>query len=249
MKIATWNIGGGILGESHQIDGVPDLSYYADFLRVASPDVLCLQEQHSYGDAKLSQAEELAGMLGYPYWQSQAYSPSHTESGAYLSLGMLSRFPLIDTRYTEFENPRLKATGPNGTPWAMFDKGFTETLVRTDTEDVRLINIHGFPFHYFGANATEERFEPIWDTLVGAMSLSRERGSTIVAGDFNVRKIESVMGDLLAEDFENAFVGDTTPDSGQQDYVLYDSRLHLMRTSIVPTRSDHSYCEVVLELT
>lgn len=48
LSIATWNIGGGITGDSHQVNGCPNLPYYADVLRQYLPDIVCIQEAHHY---------------------------------------------------------------------------------------------------------------------------------------------------------------------------------------------------------
>jgi hypothetical protein len=42
IRFASWNIGGGILGESHQEGGKANLGYYVNFLREYKPDIVCL---------------------------------------------------------------------------------------------------------------------------------------------------------------------------------------------------------------
>lgn len=246
IKIATWNIGGGILGDSHQQDGHPSLDYYSEVLKKYSPDIVCLQEAHAYPGGEEGQSEYLARRCEYPYTAAFPVSDSHLISGACLALGILSRFPITYAEYKQFPNPGLSAIGPNGSFWQIADKGYVRSAIDLGGFIVGVINAHCFPLHYFGANPTEPRFASIWNMLMSDMESLRRESPTLIAVDLNYARVQ----DLLAAEinlgkYNNAFEDTpTTPHSGQQDYILYSHGIHLRSTTVMPTESDHSYCQV-----
>jgi endonuclease/exonuclease/phosphatase family metal-dependent hydrolase len=250
IAVATWNIGAGILGESHQENGVVALDYHASLVREQDPDIVCFQEAHDFEGFEESQTNYLARQLGYPYSISIPISPSHLGDNASLALGIASRFPIKDTVYRTFDNPGLTATGPNGNSWVLFDKGYLICTVVADGEDIGIVNVHCFPLHYFGARPAEPRFKAMWDQLCADLTARRGLGRTVVAIDLNHEPIEELLSAVLACDlFLNAFARTPTIPKGiQQDYILYDTRLRLMSTTVRPTLSDHYYCQIDLSL-
>lgn len=245
LSFATWNIGGGILGESHQRDALPSLDYYASVLRRHGPDVVCLQEAHSFDDGE-GQAEYLARRCGYPYVESVPISKSHLAAGASLSLGLLSRFPITTLDYRRFPNPGLTATGPDGSRWELLDKGYARASINVGSGLFGIINAHCFPLHYFNASATEPRFRELWRMLAADLRETREAMPTIAGMDLNYAPVQDLLASLLLSgDFSSAFDKTSTTRKGvQQDYILYDRRMDLLEATVRPTRSDHSYCQV-----
>jgi endonuclease/exonuclease/phosphatase family metal-dependent hydrolase len=245
FRFATWNIGGGILGESHQRGALPSLDHYESVLRNHSPDVVCLQEAHSFEDRE-GQPEYLARRCGYPFVESFPVSASHLAKGALLTLGILSRFPIAAREYRQFPNPGLTAVGPDGSQWELLDKGYVKAVVDIDGQSLGVLNAHCFPLHYFRAAATESRFTDLWRMLGGDLLDMRERMPTIAGMDLNHAPVQDLLTDLLRSGrFVNAFGGTSTTSKGvQQDYILYDQRMQLLETTVRPTKSDHSYCQV-----
>jgi endonuclease/exonuclease/phosphatase family metal-dependent hydrolase len=242
---ATWNIGGGILGESHQRGALPSLDYYASVLRKYRPDMVCLQEAHSFDDSE-GQSEYLARQCGYPYVESVPISRSHLAKGAFLTLGVLSRFPITTLDYHQFPNPGLTATGPDGSLWKLLDKGYAKAIVDVGCGFVGVLNAHCFPLHYFTAVATEPRFRELWQTLASDLRDMREAMPTIAGMDLNHAPVQDLLADLLRSgDYASAFDNTSTTRKGvQQDYILYDQRMDLLETTVRSTKSDHSYCQV-----
>lgn len=238
ITFATWNIGGGILGESYQIDGKENISYYAKTINTYSPDILCLQEAHAYG-SEGSQANILAEQCGYSYVENQPISPSHLKENAELSLSTLSKFPIISTQYTAFENPHLITIWPNGVSWNLHDKWFLTSEIDFHGVKITLINVHSFPFHYFWASAEEWRFSHILDPLRNVLTM-REKSPTLLGMDFNHVNIA-----LLNKNtpYQNAFSLSTTPKGLQQDFILYNSHFSLISSEVIPTFSDHHFCK------
>jgi endonuclease/exonuclease/phosphatase family metal-dependent hydrolase len=250
LSLATWNIGGGILGESHQRDGRPILDYHTSLIKETNPDVICLQEAHDYGGAHIDQARHIGERAGYPFADIFPYSPSHLQKGASLSLGIISRFPLTSSCYKQFPNPGLRGSGPNGEEWSLFDKGYVELTLDIDGRTITLANAHCFPLHHFHARPTEGRFANIWNQLIDDLLAIRRTAPALVAIDLNHQPIEELLGPVLRPDkYYNAFnETPTTPKGTQQDYILYDNRVRLVTTVVKPTEADHSYCQATLEV-
>jgi endonuclease/exonuclease/phosphatase family metal-dependent hydrolase len=250
LRIASWNIGGGILGDSHQRGGLPDLTYHIDLLKQHAPDVVCLQEAHSYVNGAPGQAEHIAAAGGFQYVETFPMSESHLDDKAHLSLSVLSRLELQGTTYRAFENPGLSSIGPTGERWKLFDKGYMQTDLLHELGRIRIINAHCFPLHYFGASPTEPRFAHLWHDLCTALLSARMDAPTILAIDLNHEPVEELLGSVLGQDkYINAFAATPTiPGGSQQDYILYDANVRLLTTAVHSTEADHSYCEALVEL-
>jgi endonuclease/exonuclease/phosphatase family metal-dependent hydrolase len=247
IKFATWNIGGGILGASHQRGGIPSPDYYASVLRQHAPHVVCLQEAHDYFGRCESQPHYLARRAGYPYVVSFPTSASHLAADASLTLAVLSRFPIGSATYRQFPNPGLTGTGPNGEPWLLADKGYMITKVDLGGRQVGLLNGHCFPLRYFGAHATDPRFAEVWDMLTRDMLTLKESGPAVVAVDLNHDPIEDVLNEVLRRDYANAFANTVTAVKGaKRDYILYEQGMRLLSATVTATESDHAYRQVSL---
>ncbi|MFJ8155141.1 endonuclease/exonuclease/phosphatase family protein [Streptomyces sp. NPDC094468] len=245
MKVATWNIGGGILGESHQYGVIPSLDYYASVLAEHLPDVVCLQEAHDFHGRGIGQTEYLARNSGYPHFASFPTSQSHMAENAYLALGIISRFPIQNAVYKKFPNPGLETTGPNGECWKLHDKGYVMVQLDLGGRTLGLVNGHCFPLHHFGASPIEPGFAQIWDMLTADLLAVVDTGPAVATVDLNYARAKDLMGEALRPGYYfSAFEGTpTTPKGVQQDHILYGHALRLLTTTVTATSSDHSYCQ------
>jgi endonuclease/exonuclease/phosphatase family metal-dependent hydrolase len=245
LELATWNIGGGILGASHQRGGTPSPDYYASVLRRHAPDVVCLQEAHDYFGSRESQPHYLARQAGYPHVELFPTSVSHLAGDANFALAVLSRFPITHTVYRQFPNPGRTGIGPDGEPWTLDDKGYLITRVDLGNHEVGLINGHCFPLRHFGACATDPEFAESWAMLVRDMLTLRESGPALVAVDLNHDPIEDVLKAALGrEKYLNAFPSGTAVKGAKRDYVLYGPGICLLSATATATESDHAYRQV-----
>jgi endonuclease/exonuclease/phosphatase family metal-dependent hydrolase len=249
LRFATWNIGGGILGESHQRGARPSLEYYASVLKKHSPDVACLQEAHSFDDGE-GQTEYLARKCGYPYAAAFPVSRSHLANAASLALGILSRFPIETRQYRQFPNPGLTSRGPDGSRWELLDKGYAKAVIDVSGLRLGVLNAHCFPLHYFSAAATDPRFRGVWRMLAGDLLDLRQHMLAIAGMDLNYAPVQDLLADPLGSGrYASAFTETSTTRKGvQQDYILYDQRMELLETTVLATESDHSYCQVKIAL-
>lgn len=247
VRFATWNVGGGILGPSHQRNAAPDLGHHAEVLRSHRPDLVCLQEVHEYDDGP-SQTSELAALAGYPYSAAFSLSPSHLADGAALALGVLSRFPLYDLRFRRIAAPRLTARRPNGDVWVLHDKGYVLGRIEVpDRTAVHFANGHFFPLHHFGRSATDAEFSPIWRALsIDLLSLDAA-GPALAGFDFNYPSLDQILGTALAPGRFTAALPPqvrTTPHGLSSDFLLCGRHTQVESATVVRTSGDHFYCQV-----
>jgi endonuclease/exonuclease/phosphatase family metal-dependent hydrolase len=249
LKFATWNIGGGILGRSHQRGARASLDYYAAILEEYSPDITCLQEAHSFASGD-NQPEYLAEHAGYPYVKIFPISRSHLAEDAFLTLGILSRFPIITASYQKFPNPGLTSMGPDGRQWTLLDKGYAKATIDLGDRMIGILNAHCFPLHYFRAKPTEVRFEEIWRMLAMDLGEMHSTMPTVAGIDLNYAPIQDLLaGPLRPGRYVNAFSETPTTAKGvQQDYILYTHAITLLRSTVRSTMSDHAYCQVEVKI-
>ena len=246
LTVGSWNIGGGILGASHQLHGTAHLDYHISRISEWAPDVICLQEAHEFLDGSRGQAEAIASAVGYKNVHTVAISPSHLDQQAMLSLSVMSNYQISNARYTQFPNPDFTSKGPNGEQWVLFDKGYVTVDLTVEDVDITLVNAHCFPLHYFGVTATDSQFSGMWTEFSNYLIEIAQNKSTIAVIDLNYEPIEDVMGKVFTEGpYKNSFTRTPTIPKGiQQDYILYASpQLELEQTAVTPTDADHHYCE------
>lgn len=241
IKVATWNIGGGILGESHQTHGLPNLTRHAAVLSECDPDIVCLQEAHIYATG-VDQVATLATLCGYKYHVTREISPSHLAKDASLALGLLSKFPIVDQEYIEFPNPGYRNTGPNGEEWILFDKGFTTAKVEIGDGVLHVVNAHYFPFHYFNADPRDPRLTYVLDPLRDVLR-QLEHSPAVACIDLNSPYIDELLPVALQIYQELIPRGSTTPKGVQQDYILGTRFARLLeRLDPVQSHADHFMC-------
>jgi endonuclease/exonuclease/phosphatase family metal-dependent hydrolase len=249
FRFATWNVGGCQTGASHQRNHAADLDYFANMLAHFAPDIVCIQESHSYYDGRTAQHIELAQRTGLTILAAQPISPSHMDDSAQLTLSILGRnvVPAGPVRYIQFPNPRLSAKGPTGEEWTLFDKGVLSLAIETPVVSgtINVMNAHCFPLHYFGARADEPQFRPIWDVLEAEI-LRCCSAPLLAAIDTNFEPIGAVLGDALAKcSLASVIEGTpTTPKGAQQDFIVVSPGFRSREAKAVPTEADHHFCYV-----
>ncbi|WP_344414573.1 endonuclease/exonuclease/phosphatase family protein [Pseudonocardia ailaonensis] len=243
ISVGSWNIGGAILGKSHQRNGQPSLHYYIDLIEAERPDILCLQEAHEFVDGTPGQAIQIAKAAGFAHCVSQRLSRSHLADDAWLSIATLSRFPISDTRFRLFPRFELEAVGPDFRPWKLHDKGYIVSRVQLEGDiELDVLNAHCFPLHRFRTAATKASFRPVWQMLRNELFGLSQRNS-VAAMDLNYPEPETLLGDSLGEgSFSLAFRSPTKPSGAQHDFILSSESLKIIGDRVLPTRSDHSYC-------
>lgn len=250
LTVGSWNIGGGVLGASHQRNAPSNLDYYAKFLSDFSPDILCVQEAHSFGDSRVDQVLLLADLAGYEHSIEASVSPSHIDDDALFSLGVLSRFPIEDFRYEQFPRFEMSSVGPDGHRWSVHDKGFLVASLKVGNTPLAVVNAHCFPFHYFQISPVDERVAGVWQALDAALCNTAIEAATVACIDLNCANLDALLPRALGESGFRSAINDTptTPKGLQQDFLLFDGNFRLTDSGATETESDHSYCEMTLEI-
>ncbi|NHA00377.1 endonuclease/exonuclease/phosphatase family protein [Nocardioides sp. W3-2-3] len=250
LTVATWNIGGGITGPSHQRAATPSLDPYVAVLRANAPDLVFLREAHEHEDGRPGQTRELAERAGLAHWAAYPLSESHLLHGASLALGILSRYPLHNLAFHPVPAPALTATGPAGEQWTLHDKGYVVGRVALPGGDIGIATGHFFPLHRFGASAAEPRFRPLWQAFAADLRALAEAGPAVAGFDLNHSPVGDVLGEVLGPGrFTEAIVETPTTASGaQRDFLLHDHHTRLITASVVATASDHAYCQVRVQI-
>ena len=244
MKILSWNIAGGHLltPSVKNASGYEkeDLDYFIKEIKQVDPDVVCLQEAHASVDNSNSQGKEIAEKLGF-HFANHAYTggESHIKKGQYLSLTILSRFPIAKSYFHQVPNPNIKVNRPDGSVWVSLDVGFLVTEIDHEGIKINVANTHLVPFHYYGRDFME--FQNIRDSI-SELLLSLSKIPTISAGDFNYKDLKQLLPKVFEVGYQEAFSEDTTPEKGQQDHILYSKHWKIEDYRIIKAKADHYIC-------
>jgi endonuclease/exonuclease/phosphatase family metal-dependent hydrolase len=247
LTIADWNVGGCRVLDEEDASTREDIGYFARQLLDSDADIVFVQEAHNYpGGGGASQVELLAQEAGYPYFATHATSISHLDPDAQLALGILSRFPLNRTEYSQIPTPPLTVRR-NGQSRRLFPRGYLTAVV--DDLGIALFCAHAHPFHHFDRDALDPEFSECWTSI--DRQLADLVASPVVAGiDLNDGRYQSVLGESLAAGVTVAFQAPTTPTGVQQDYVCFSREAFtVIEREVTPTLADHHLIRVVLEPT
>lgn len=245
IKTVQWNIGGGKI--CNQDDNPQDtLAYCHDGFNVITeklqslkPDIITIQEGHM--DEKGSQIEEIAELLGLKYFVEDPYADSHIEKGKRLSQAIISRFPILNHKFTLFLNPKFETLGPRGKHWLSHDKGVTSCVVQFN-ENVK-INIktsHSFPYRPFKVNPLSEATSAL--RLDMGEKLKPESEIYLYQGDLNYNglEIKELLPNLMQDGVREALLNvPTTPKGRKYDRVLFKNLNYIKSQVITDVLTDH----------
>lgn len=246
MKVLSWNIAGGHTsdtGESVKYEK-EDLQYFEQQIKLVNPDIAALQESHTHNeDIKQIQANIIAKDLGYRYVENHPYGKSHIKEENQLSVGTLSKYPIISSYFHQLPNPNLTIERPNGDTWITFDVGFLVTTITYHEQKAVIMNCHLAPLHYFKRSYDEPEFQNIRDDITELL-LPFSEIPTIVMGDFNYADLRKILPKIFEQQkYQEAFENvDTTPGKKQQDHILFTKHWKLEKYEILQANSDHHMC-------
>src|SRR3989338_5899146 len=156
MRVGTWNIGSGFTFKDGKIDK-ESLNYFVRELKKISPDILCLQE----ADTKSNQAGKIAKALGMGYRKCVPIHPNHITEIGTLSIAVLSKFPIISSKYYKLPNPKIDAVQKDGSRWKSFDKGFLYCTVNYNGNNIYIVSGHTLPVHKFHRDYMNKKFSKV----------------------------------------------------------------------------------------
>lgn len=234
-------------------------SAYTEQYAALGPDIICLAEAPlDTGSGDSAFIQQLAHAIGAEHTRTSVHDKSWLVEGKWYGNAIISRYPLNHYQDTPLPNPRFEYDQPDGAHWVLHDKPMQSATVRVGETDIRLHNIHYFPFQFFGHSLREPELQPSRQALVDQLELDRQQ-PTIVTGDFNNADdpLETAFPELFHDNalasavtfgpdqFDDRYVGG----NHQLDYILYSPRyFSASQSQIVRDRSDHRTILTHLEL-
>ncbi|MBT7929237.1 endonuclease/exonuclease/phosphatase family protein, partial [Candidatus Peregrinibacteria bacterium] len=150
LKVATWNIGGGLIKSASGKFDEENLNYFTNMIKEQDCDIVFLQEVH--GDDIHSQAEEIAISLNYNCI-TQTISPSHLEKNKKFHLSIIAKQKLSNSRLIKLTNPKLENKDKG---YLSHDKGFIFCQLELDDKSINLASGHLFPYYIFDKHIEDD---------------------------------------------------------------------------------------------
>lgn len=211
-------------------------------IRRHDADVIFLQEleQAAPGGAQLQPPPNYTRLRselnGYDSWFAYP-KPDTRELPFGIGLAIFSRTPLRDTSRVDLPSPHLEFDffGKKTTPTDRLLIGAKTTLFG---REVQLLNVHLLAFFMLGSSSTQNPFQ----RNIVAERLAEARGATLLAGDFNVTRHQTLVAQFAEKGFrtvqEKAVTWRRRP--YVLDHIFFNPPLRCVEHRVVPTNaSDH----------
>lgn len=243
FKVLQFNMQFGQRWDDNDPDHAPiNLDLTIAEIRRHDADIVLLQEvEHARPGAAPRDPPEnytrlRAALGGYDgFFASQKYDPRELPFG--IGLAILSKTPLRDTMTRDLPSPPIEFefNGEKKTPTDRLLIGAMTTLVG---RDLRIFNTHLLAF--FMLNSSSE--EHISQREMVLAQLCASEGPTLLGGDFNVSKHESLMQQFASAGYR------TVQNEGVTwrrrpyvlDHIFYSPHLRPVQHAVQPTpASDH----------
>ena len=217
-----------------------DLEYFASQIRKFSPDIVCMQENHSNEDRSV--ARELAGLLGHDYVYEEAISLSHVDPQYRLGMAIIAKQPFEHIKTTMYPYPEFPLFFSDGRPAEVHHKA----LQVVSFEGLMVANTQMLPLGVFGAaydkgegkDLAREIDRVLYESLTVPF---------VFCGDFNFNSPATI----YPEFFSRSGASDALPDvltrpnkeglKKTPDHILF-SGPELVRSEVLETQSDHYLC-------
>lgn len=245
IKTLQWNIGGGricregadpTLLSSYTENG---LDAIIDLLGREQPDVITLQETHQ--SEGYCQTEIIADDIGYSYWVNDACDDSFIEKGQRIGQAVISRYPIIEKRFTPFTNPGFSFTDENGNEIASKNGGLTTCIIEfPDANLIQVETFHMTPFHFFGVDLESEQARNVLREVQSLIGKCQQ--STIIQADFNLNfpSVSHLLQETIGFGIQEIIQEQTTTPGGKRlDHVLYAGMEVLTSEALRTVKTDH----------
>jgi endonuclease/exonuclease/phosphatase family metal-dependent hydrolase len=246
MRIATWNIGGGFIESNKKYAyDIEDINYFIDELRSINPDIVCFQEIHV--SEKNDQPRIIADSLRFQYVTTHSIADSHLKDNEKLSISIISRFPIISSKFNLLPNPNLQFIWKGKTEFS-HDKGFMEATIDYKGSDIRILSGHMVPFRIFGKNFLDDEFKEIRNQI--EKIILHEKIPEIICADMNFsEEIEILIPNVFNNGFKFVLKNDpTTPKGKTFDKIIVSKEWKTTNSDIIIGKADHFLCFADIEL-
>ena len=243
FRVLQFNMQFGQSWDETNPDGAAvNLDWTIDEIRAHRADIVFLQEvERAQPGGKQTEPPpnysriraafpEYHGCFGYP-----KADPRELPFG--IGLAILSREPLENVRRIDLPSPPVEFEF-NGRKTTPTDRVLVAAQTKVNGRDVQLLNTHLLAFFMLGSSSEDN---PEQRRRI-ARALGDARGPTLLAGDFNVRRHDSLIAQFGEKGFKTAQDREITwrRQPFILDHVFYNAPLRCATCKVVPTRaSDH----------
>lgn len=239
IRAGTWNIHEGIPARGGT--GPATRAELISRLDAADLDILALQEVPFETGSESELVSSISKHTNMRHVSVFPLSPSIFHQGLRSGLALVSRSPHLAISRFLLPNPRLRSVR-TGKKWMTWDKGMIIAKLRINNVSLWACSVHGFPFHDFGRRADDGEFTLIWQALANAIN-QLPGSKIIVAGDFNTEQRDLLTRLLKHRNIARAINGTATHGNQSVDDILYDEGLARRSVSVMPSFSDHAFCQ------
>ena len=263
IKIVFANIYQGLLYEEKV--GQKDVfskyrpSVYVEQYSDLQPDIVCLAEaplDDEEGNSKF--IRDFTEKIGGVDARTDVRAQSWLLEDKYYGNAIISKLPIKDYRALNLPHPHLEYDRPDGDHWVMHDNAVQSGIINLGGFDIKLFNLHYFPYFFFGRNMNEPEFAESRQAFIDHLRLA-DGIPTILTGDFNngdadleTAYPELFMDDALTDavkfdesDFNERYVGGAY----QLDHILYTSdKFKVINKQVITDHSDHKGLLVELSI-
>lgn len=245
MIVSTWNIWGWFISSiDNQSDyNIENINYFIDELKNISPDIICLQEVHL--SKNNNQTNIIAKALWFNYIEFETISDSHLKDWENLAISVISKFPIIDSKYHKLINPNLEFIW-NWKKAFSHDKWFLDVKINYDNKIVRVLSWHMVPFRKFWKDFLSNEFIEIRNQIEKTILL--DSTNTIVCADMNFEEIYKLIPNVFSSWFK--FILDdipTTPKNRKYDKIIISGDFEFKSSKIINWSADHYLCFADIE--
>ncbi len=239
MRIATWNVGGGfIYSNQKQEFDLEKIEYFIDELKSIKPDIVCFQEIHS--SINNNQPKIIADALGFKYIKTEPIADSHLKDEEKLSISIISRYPIISSKFNKLLNPNLQSIW-DGKKVFSHDKGFLEAKINYNDTTIRVLSGHMVPFRKFDRNFLDDDFKKIRDQIENI--ICNEKIPEIIGMDINFENIHKLIPMVFNKEFRFILENKpTTPKGRKYDKIIISKEWESDNSNIVEGKADHYLC-------
>ena len=245
MRVATWNIGGGFISSEQKREfDVEDIGYFIDELKKIQPDIICFQEIHV--SENNDQPKMIANALDFAFYKTESIADSHLKDGEKLSIAIISKYPIISSKFSKLPNPNLEFIW-NGKKVFSHDKGFLETVIDYKEINARVLSGHMIPFRKFEKNFLADEFSNIRDEI--ERIICHDKIPTIIGADMNFEDIYQLTPNVFRQGFKFILSNEpTTPKNRRYDKIIISNDWIFADTKIIQGRADHYLCFADIDL-
>lgn len=250
VKIATWNISGGVSKETdeniyfdQEKSSEIDETFLNDISRIINEekiDIICFQEIIT--TERIHYIDKIVEKTNLKNSCSFELSECNLVKDANAGIAILSKYPINESSSKLFTNPKLSKTTSSGVTCSTYDKGCLVANIQAGDKSINVITNHGFPFRRFDSapEANIDIFAEFYDII-------RDYNEVVVTGDFNAENIMKLLpnaNERLAELFGEV----TTTDGKRFDNILIDKKFKMIDKKLIKSKSDHFLCIATIKI-